>query len=335
MTVNWKTTLSDLIKAAVPTILISVWTYIFWTPIQDGWSKVSNIDAMIPILALTFCAAFDIKVSLGRRGSFAVASSYAGAIIVFLLCLAFAPDAVLTSGLTGIYTLCSFMIMRYGAQIFETKSWHWGDDQRKRTGLAVTSILVHVPEEGSQSFILVKNEDLNEGRGLWVSPGGRWDPSISSPEEQLIEKIATEVNMTADIYQVGTVDIVMPPLDQLRNRDCRWFRAPHLLLYEGLGSTREEFPQHHLDLVYVCTTSGSPAGKVPQYGQNAQLFLPVADCVSDFNSAHNALSKAVEDWHLRTVGQRRPTRDDIADDVVWRLHLVAKALKGAEADGVE
>jgi 8-oxo-dGTP pyrophosphatase MutT (NUDIX family) len=241
--------------------------------------------------------------------------------------LMFGGIATLTSGTIVYSTLCAFVALRFVAQVYETKTWHWGEENRPRTGMAATSVLVLEKGKDEPSFVLIKNQNLNRGLGLWVSPGGRWDPAMSTPTSRLLDKIAEEVNYEAQILPVGTLTPIMPPWHELENRDCKWFQPPQFVLYESLETQRSDFPHHHLDLIYLCRTDGKSAGRTPRYGQNSQVHVPVRSCASDFNAALDALARAIDEWQLRNEGKKQARRDDITHDIVWRLHLMAKALE--------
>jgi hypothetical protein len=273
-----------------------------------------------------FSLVIDVVV-LQRCGRWpaAILVSYVSWVLVILVFLTIGSVRLAASGVFGMYAITSFLLLRGSAELYQSDILHWKSPVRSESGLAVTSVLILDRATEPRRFMLIRNENLNNGRGLWVSPGGRWNPSSSSPEGSLMEKIEREVNLKSEIYRIGSIDEITPVSGGLDSSDCRWFRAPHFLLYENLSSERADFPLYHLDLVYVCRSDGSAAGRAPKYGPAAQILLPVESCAESFDAAHNVLSRAVDDWYLRTTGQRPAKRDEILDDVVWRLHLIARA----------
>jgi hypothetical protein len=279
-----------------------------------------------------FSAVIDAAITRqSGRVSVAIVFSYGSWLLITLVLLTIVSDQLAGSGLLGLYAIASFLLLRGSAQLYESNIFHWGLPARTESGLAVTSVLILERASEPPQFILIKNENLNHGRGLWVSPGGRWNPGVSSPDASLTEKIESEVNFKSEICTIGSIDENMPASREWDSIECRWFRAPHFLLFEHLSSVRTDFPLAHLDLVYVCRTNGTLAGRAPKYGLAAQIRLPIESCAESFDAAHNALSRAVDDWYMSTTGQRPAKRDEIVADVVWRLHLVARAFDQRQA----
>ena len=324
MIVNSRKAITQIIEALWPSAVISLWTYFFWARIQKSAGEIAAVEFVVPAIAMLAMAAVDVGIS--RRGSISgpIIAAYIFTVVAAVVILTITSSQFAATGLFGVYTLLTFMTLRAAAQVWETELLHW---KRSRVveGLAVTSVLVLRSTNGEDSFVLVKNQNLNAGKGLWVSPGGRWNPTVSAPDERLIEKIQKEVNYKARILTVSQIEKDVANSTDMNSSECQWFRPPHMLLYEKLGSDRSEFPSNHLDLVYVCWTKGETAGQAPKYGATAQIQVPVASCGGSYDAAYAAVAKSVDDWHLRNLGTRPARRDDISADVVWRLHLIAKS----------
>lgn len=317
---------SESLKALGPNILTAIWVFYFMDPIKTSIGKLELVSTSILIISVAAFLLIDVLITIKRGISYYIFFSYAVVVLLYFFVLTFGDIDRTSSGQLSTQMLVAFLVVRFAAYVYVARNLHWGEDERPRNGLAVTSILINDGDARDRVFVLVKNSNLNDGVGLWISPGGRWDPGVASPEERLINKIAEEVNVKASVVDIGTLAGVTPPFSKLDSQDCRWFHAPHILLYERLGSNAQGFPLHHLDLVYVCSTKGEIAGKSPKYNAQHQITVPVRSCSESFDAAYSALGRAVDEWTMRTTGQRRARRDDIADDVVWRMHIAAKAL---------
>ena len=116
------------------------------------------------------------------------------------------------------------------------------------TGLAATSVLL-VGAGNATSFLLILNRNLNNGKGLWVPPGGHFKLGVDNPADCLLRKVQSEVGIEAEIWQPSTA--LSREVDSFNTAETQWLPAPMFLLDEDLlglcshGHTRHVRP-------YIC-----------------------------------------------------------------------------------
>jgi hypothetical protein len=188
------------------------------------------------------------------------------------------------------------------------------------TGLATTSVLI-VRLDAPVNFMLVLNRNLNNGKGLWVPPGGHFELGIDDPADRLLQKIRSEVGIEAKIWSSAA-----PPAERLHSfntAQTKWFEAPIFILDEDLLGLCSHGHARHFDLIYACEAIAYIPRAVPKYSVADRILVPVGDCASSVEAAERAVHSAVEGWQRSTVGTTPGVRDTVSRDVAQRLHLVA------------
>jgi hypothetical protein len=198
------------------------------------------------------------------------------------------------------------------------------EDQRRmqRIGFSATGVVVSTSNPKDPYFILVFNRNLREGKGLWVPPGGHFTPYEDDPVDALLLKIRDEIGMTCT-----TTDgphMIPRDLDELRTDRARWLRPPSFLLEEDLMGRCSRGHEFHMDFVYVLATDGAIAATTPKYPKDVQLSVPVRECVGSVQDAEQAISGALDRWHLETTGAKPGVHDTLTRDVASRLHLASE-----------
>jgi hypothetical protein len=188
------------------------------------------------------------------------------------------------------------------------------------TGLATTSVLI-VRFDAPMNFMLVLNRNLNNGKGLWVPPGGHFELGIDDPADRLLQKIRSEVGIEAKIWSPAA-----PPAEQLHSfntAQTKWLEAPIFILDEDLLGLCSHGHSRHFDLIYACEATSYIPRAVPKYSVADRILVPVGDCASSVEAAERAVHSAVEGWQRSTAGTTPGVRDTVSRDVAQRLHLVA------------
>lgn len=188
------------------------------------------------------------------------------------------------------------------------------------TGLATTSVLI-VSLGAPASFMLILNRNLNNGKGLWVPPGGHFELGVDDPADRLLQKIRSEVGMEAKIWDPGAPSVEL--VHSFNTAQTKWLEAPIFILDEDLLGLCSHSHSRHFDLIYACEAAAYIPRAVPKYSAADRVLVPVEDCGSSVNAAENAVHVAIERWQQNTAGTAPGVRDTISRDVAQRLHLVA------------
>jgi hypothetical protein len=193
------------------------------------------------------------------------------------------------------------------------------------TGLATTSVLI-VPASGPASFMLILNRNLNNGKGLWVPPGGHFELGVDDPADRLLQKIRSEVGIEAKIWNPAAPSAELSYT--FNTAQTKWLEAPIFILDEDLLGLCSHGHARHFDLIYACEAIGYVPHAVAKYSLADRALVPLNDCASSVEAAETAVYAAIEHWQRTTVGTTPGVRDTVSRDVAQRLHLVA--LKYAE-----
>ncbi|ONI87600.1 hypothetical protein ALI144C_09475 [Actinosynnema sp. ALI-1.44] len=198
-------------------------------------------------------------------------------------------------------------------------------------GFAATSVLVHDRGTSGKFFVLVHNLNINSPHGLWVSPGGHFDPDVDDPTDVVIKKIASETGFIAELVATPGLE-TRGAATSLSTTETRWIEQPDFLLDEDLGGSCKMDHKRHLDFIYICSTKGSTApAVVPKYTERDRIEVSLLDCAQDEGAAIRAIDEAVAEWHRINDGKARGRRESTSRDVAQRLYLTARHYTSTEA----
>jgi hypothetical protein len=286
-----------------------------------------NIDLAGAAAVFGLCLAIDgtwllaTRVDLARRALALRAVPYVASIGIFVG-LTIAGGSTEARSSTPIFLALAMLLLGHLVRLVNDLSL--GRASGPSTGLAATGLLV-VHHSGEDQFLLVLNRNLNGGHGLWVPPGGHFDPEVDEPAERLIAKIRTEVCRNATIWSPDS--LARPDSLQLSTAETRWLSPPLFLLDEDLLGQCSHGHLRHLDLVYACRDAGAVAG-TPKYGPADRIYVRVSECALSAADAEQALRKAVEEWEEGTTGLSHSVPATVSRDVAQRLYLVGAAWAG-------
>jgi len=313
--------LKETIKNLIVPAVISVWAFLVWEPFKNNYTQFNNAEyvVLLGLLATVGCIDFDIF----RKPHIRIMRTipYAASIAVFLLFVSQQGQLNLGPGILLLATSGVFLVIRF--IVFANNYDH---DPRPPLGHASTSILFEELNDGSRNFILIKNDNLNGDKHLWLSPGGKWVPEFGDPASFLVNKVAAEVNVKAQLWEQADVEVLRPPVEERNDEACIWYTPPQVLLLETLQGPGAAFPDQHLDMIFICKSSGEAAGVKPKYDRASQLRVAVDDCCASIEAAQAAVQRSIDAWSIETTGQLQSLTDTVTRDLVWRLHLAANVI---------
>lgn len=195
-------------------------------------------------------------------------------------------------------------------------------------GFATTGVLIDLSDPEDPRFLLVFNQNLRAGEGLFVPPGGHFTPATERPVPRLLDKIRSEIGVQAT---VETDAGMLPPAPYMATEGAEWIEAPAFVLREDMyGRCSHGHSEHH-DYVYICVTDGvRVAGIDPRYPPEARIEISLGDCAPSFEGAQRAVHNKADQWYRRSRGRPTSLRTYVTDDVIWRLHLAARRHGGLE-----
>lgn len=313
--------LKETIKNLIVPAIIAAWAFLVWEPFQNNYTQFNKTEFIVLLALLTATACIDFDIFRKPHLRIMRTLPYAAAIAAFFLFVSqqshfnLAPGMLLT-GISGIFLIVRFIVFAN----------NYDHEPRHPLGHAATSILFEELEGGSKNFVLIKNGNLNGEKHLWLSPGGKWVPEFGDPALFLASKVAAEVNLRSQLWEQANEQVLLPPLEERNDEACIWYTPPQILLLETLQAPSMAFPDQHLDMIYICKSSGEAAGVRPKYDRASQLRVSVDDCCASVEAAQAAVQKSIDGWSIETTGQRQSLSDTVTRDLIWRLHLAAKAI---------
>jgi len=201
------------------------------------------------------------------------------------------------------------------------------EQSEPQAGFASAGVLLVKDGSRKPYFVLVHNKNLRKGLGLWVPPGGHVDPSVERPDVRLCAKITEE---TGYLCEVVNLNRSLMPEDQSRweSKACVWLVPPAFLLREDLMGVCSKGHAVHIDLCYVCLSSGEIRNETPKYRGTSLLEVDAVSCLESYTVAQTAITSAIDELHRRSEDLPQGVHDDLTQDIVWRLHLTARHLAG-------
>jgi hypothetical protein len=193
--------------------------------------------------------------------------------------------------------------------------------KRIDVGFANTGLII-VGTGDSASFVLLLNKNLREGKGLWVPPGGHFDPMVEESTRRLKTKIEDEVGLRTEV--IPSPNLLGLRVSDLKTTSAAWHDPPLFLLEEDLMGRCSHGHKTHLDYVHLLRSLGPIEGANPKYPATEQVFVRARDCVGGVDEADAAIRAAVEDWTVRKYGQLPGVIDSVTRDVSVRLHLASR-----------
>ncbi len=193
-----------------------------------------------------------------------------------------------------------------------------------KVGYSVSGVVVEKQSTASE-FILIHNLNLRGGEGLWVPPGGHYDPRSTEPFDALRQKLIQEIG-----FECSNIS-PLPELDaKVRDHDtslAKAFASPLFYLRENLQGVCKDNHSVHVAAVFACKVDRPVLVGGEKYKAAEQIRVPVARCLQSTQSAREAVCEAVSNWSFRKSGVRPGNYPDVPDDVPWRLHVVSKMLQ--------
>lgn len=118
-----------------------------------------------------------------------------------------------------------------------------------KVGHSVSGVVVDGQSTGLD-FILIHNLNLRGGDGLWVPPGGHYDPRAMEPFDALKQKLIQEIG-----FECSNIPL-RPELDvRVREHDtslAKAFSAPLFYLRESLQGICKDNHSVHVAAVFAC-----------------------------------------------------------------------------------
>lgn len=246
---------------------------------------------------------------------------YVSTVLVFFILTLFGDNNTLKN---HIPFLISFGYLTIGQIMLE--SWFQQgviSNQKTEQGLGFASTAVVIEEVNSvHRFIIILNKNLREGKGLWVPPGGHFSPYTENPESKVIHKLMDEIGVECKLLEQANL---LPNQNHDReNNEVVWITPPYFVLREYLPGKCKQDHSYHFDFVYICLTDGVRKNEKSKYKHNDIIRIPLNECLENFESTERAVRNKINERALQyglTIGSRN---DDIARDLIWRLHLSAK-----------
>lgn len=188
-------------------------------------------------------------------------------------------------------------------------------------GFAVSGILISGDGEHAK-FVLVRNTNLRDGAGLWVPPGGHYDPKKKEPFLALQEKIVSEIGCECTQINLNGKSELFDHHTSL----AKAYAAPIFYLREELQGDCKEHHSVHIAAVFACKVKDGPSGANAKYKAQDRIYVSVTQCATEFEKAKLAVFQAVNEWSRGKTGKVPGAYPDVLDDVPWRLHVVAKLM---------
>ena len=197
------------------------------------------------------------------------------------------------------------------------------NSENSKVGFATTAVLV-VKSHKKNKFLLILNRNLNDGEGLWVPPGGHFNPQQEDPSVKILSKINDEVGLKAKIvqHQCHLVD----PIENLNTNETEWIYPPAFVLKENMLPRCSHGHFIHFDFVYICIADTAVNHLKQKYKEPETLFVEVEQCIRSFAETETAVKAEIKEWYKRYGGMPPSRISQLTDDVIWRLHLTAKII---------
>ena len=189
-------------------------------------------------------------------------------------------------------------------------------------GFATTGILISHSERDRPKFLLVYNRNLRGGEGLFVPPGGHFDPRREDPVIRLKDKVRAEIALESTVWDHGP--FLRPDTESRNTQGARWIDPPTFVLEEDLFGKCSHGHQFHHDYVYILESNGVPiTGIDPKYPDRDRIEVYLRDCLPNVETARQAVARKADDWFVQQTGRKPALGVGVTDDLVWRLHLAA------------
>lgn len=320
----WKELTVRAIITGVLSLIVSALVASAFSAFRAGLGSYDRV--VLGLSGALFAALFSYELVTHRanaRALYSITGAYMLAFASFFVATVWARAPVLEQHLPLVLGFAFLILGRLAIHIGDFATVNRERRERQSMGYAVTSVLISdaVPEE--PQFILVFNRNLRAGKGLWVPPGGHFTPYRDDPEDSLVARVKAEVAL--DCRVLNTSEHSLPSAaDDLRTEACRWLIPPAFLLREAMFGLCSYLHSSHLDLVYLCMTSGTGVGGSPKYDLSQRVTVPVRSCAGSIEEAERAASRAIDAWYKSRAGAIPGRREDLTRDVCWRLHLAAR-----------
>jgi hypothetical protein len=309
-------------------LIIAIFVPIIFRSFRDRLDRYPATDLWGGIAVYVIVAGLDVALSrahrdTGKQRPNAIASHgvYALPVVLFIIAT-FAQRVPARGSITSVPIYLALALLAMGLIVRMRVAEPQADDAKGPggTGLATTSVLI-TALNGSHNFMLILNRNLNNGKGLWVPPGGHFELGVDDPGDRLLQKIRTEVGIEAKIWQPDALpaDLVY----SFNTAQTKWLAAPVFILDEDLLGLCSHGHARHFDLIYACeAVRYIPHARI-KYPIAEQALVPVRDCAASVEAAEVAVHAAIERWQQSTAGTSPGVRDTVSRDVPQRLHLVA------------
>ncbi|MBP8811707.1 MAG: hypothetical protein KBI14_34205 [Kofleriaceae bacterium] len=286
-------------------------------------------DGLIVVAALLLAglALRDVALNARRppymaRQNLFVALKYCAAAIAFSLVLYMASEDAVRAQLPFAAAALTLFGMETSTLLALAVERKRAASMNETLGFAVTGVLIVKPSSGAPYFVLVRNENLREGAGMWVPPGGHYEPQHDgSPFEKLRAKIYAEVGFRARLFHPYDVELG-PEESEKKMEGGAWLPPPVFYLRENLHGRCSWGHTSHLDFVYICESDDVVANVQPKYPPAVQIHIPIEQCTTDIE-AERTIGQLIDNWWHTHRGERPSSRADLPRDVTWRLRIAA------------
>ncbi len=291
--------------------------------------KLIPADVFIGLVALpVFLVVFDTYRIIRRPPQIALIPLIWGTCTVVGFYLATLSLAIRFSDNPGngfflsVFCCCIFIFAILTREFWSIQKASWSKSPG-HVGFAVSGVLVQ--GEGSDAkFVLIRNLNLREGKGMWVPPGGHFDPAVKEPYVAIKEKILSEIGVDCELIELAPVG--QPNRFQHETALAKAYPAPLFFLREDLQGECKEHHTTHIASVFACRIVEGALVQSPKYQAQSRAYVSVQRCAPSSTEAIAAVYAAIDDWARAKDGRRPGAYPDVPDDVPWRLHEVAKLL---------
>ena len=337
-----KTIIEQTIVGLIVALILTALGYLYGLFFPDFIVKIAILDKIILLLVFVFfliVAMVEISVirkfpsNTPLKRYMLTMSPYFASLLLFLTMVSRSSSHVITTESALAIPLLVLLTFRFSLYASQKDAQSAACFHARKLGFAVTSVLVlDDGEPEAADFLLVMNRNLNKPVGLWVGPGGRFYPDREDPNVKLIRKIEDEVGLEAVIVGDGQVGQLSVKCRDLSDDGTLWLPAPTFLLREKLGEDFTHNSREHLDFVYLCRASRRPKNTNVKYAASSQITVKVRDCLASKDATHTAVVRSIDNWTNAQGGPRRAQRNDVQDDLIWRLYLAAQMYTGITND---
>lgn len=326
-----RTIIEQTIVGLIVALILTALGYLYGLFFPDFIVKIAILDKIVLLLVFVFfliVAMMEISVirtfpsNTPIKRYMLTVSPYFASLLLFSTMVSRSPSITTESALA--IPLLVLLTFRFSLYTSQRDAQSVACFHARKLGFAATSVLVlDDGDPAAADFLLVMNRNLNKPVGLWVGPGGRFYPDREDPNVKLIRKIEDEVGLEAVIVggQVGQLPV---RCHDLSDDGTSWLPAPIFLLREKLGKDFTHNSREHLDFVYLCRASRRPKNTNVKYAASSQITVKVCDCLASKEATQTAVVRSIDNWTNAQGGPRRAQRNDVQDDLIWRLYLAAQ-----------